>query len=396
MEGKIVVLKKTREIPVKMRHPWIYSGAISRVSGNPYPGDVVLVMSYKKEPLGYGWYSPKSQIRVRMLSYDTEEKIDEEFFFKKMDSAYRYRKDVSPFLGSNAYRLVNSEGDGLPGLIVDYYNGYIVCQFLSAGSEKIKDLILQYLTENIKLCGIVERSDVGVRVKEGLNIVNNVLFGEIPDKIKIQEKDVSFLVDIKKGHKTGFYLDQRENRYFVGNISHNKKVLNCFSYTGGFGLHALIGGAKKVINIDRSEEALKILKDNLSINNISKDEFEIIRENVFSSLRSYMELGESFDMVILDPPKFVKQTSQLKDGIKGYKKLNKRALKIVKPGGYLITFSCSGLVDRDNFEKIIIDSAISSGRDVKVVKELSAGLDHPYPPYLKVGKYLKGLVIRVY
>ena len=396
MGEKIVILKKSREIPVKRRHPWVFSGAISKVFGDPGYGDVVLVLSYKKEELGYGWYSPRSQIRVRMLSFGmSDEKIDDEFFFKRLHRAYSYRKDVKSLVNSNAYRIVNSEGDFLPGLIIDFYNGYIVCQFLSCGAEKIKHIVLSYLKKQINPDGIYERSDVDVRLKEGLNPVSRTLFGNIPDRIEIQERDVKFYVDIKKGHKTGFYLDQRENRYFLGKISNNKNILNCFCYTGGFGLHALKNRAKKVVNIDTSIDSLEILRENLLLNNIEKSRYEIKRQNVFASLKEYIEAKQLFDIVILDPPKFVKQTSDLKEGIAGYKKLNKRALKIIKPGGYLITFSCSGLVDLQQFKKIIMECGLDCGRDISILKEMCAGVDHPYPPALKYGKYLKGLAIKV-
>ncbi len=393
--NKRVILKKGRDFSVIHRHPWIYSGAIYRVVGGPGPGDLVWVLDFKNEPLGWGWYSPASQIRVRMVSFDPNEKYHEEAIFNRIRQAYNARLEQKFAIESNAYRIINSEGDDIPGLIVDRYLDYLVCQFLSVGAHIRQEFIISCLKELMHPLGIYERSDVEVRYKEGLEPCRGELYKKVPNRVKIREKDVFFLVDLKNGHKTGFYLDQRENRYFLRKISKGKKVLNCFSYTGGFGIHALKKGALEVCNIDRSIHALDILKENLELNSIPRDNTQIIRENVFKVLDLYYREKNFFDIIILDPPKFVKNTSQLKNGLRGYKKINTRAINILRPGGYLMTFSCSGLVDKSTFKKIIINSAIDSCRDIKVIKELSMGVDHPYPLGFSSAMYLKGLVLQV-
>jgi len=391
-----VVLKRGREISIYRRHPWVYSGAILKVVGSIEPGEIIRVLSNKGEFLGVGWYSPASQIRVRMLNFGDEESLGEDFLYKKIQRAISLREALIDVIDSSAYRLINSEGDTIPGVIVDRYSNFLVCQFLSAGAERFKDLIISCLREILKPEGIFERSDSNVRLKEGLKPYKGHLWGrEAPDRVEIREKDVKFFVDVKRGHKSGFYLDQRENRYIFRDYVANKRILNCFSYTGGFCIHGFKKGAKEIKNIDASKDVLDAIEENLKLNGINKLSCENIKGNAFNILKEMYEKKEVFDVVVVDPPKFVHNMGQMKSGIRGYKKINSMAFRLVAEGGYVFTFSCSGLVDAELFKKIILESAIDAGRDVAVLKELSQGVDHPYSISFPEGRYLKGFLLRI-
>lgn len=396
MNVKKVILKKGREYSVKNRHPWIFSGALLKADKELSSGEFVQVISYMGEPLGLGWYSSHSQIAVRMLYFGEEDIKEQDIIFERIKNALYVRAAHLNLISSNAFRIINSEGDMLPGVIVDKYDEYLVCQFLCAGSDKSGQEIVNILKELVPCKGIYERSDSDVREKEGLKPIKRKLYGDIPDCIEIYEKDAKFLIDIKDGHKTGFYLDQRENRYFIRDIANDKSILNCFSYTGGFGVHAIKGGCREVINVDKSSYALDILNRNMKLNGIIDGFFSNLRDNVFTLLKNYKDEKRFFDIVILDPPKFVKGLSHLNKGLTGYKKINTRALNIVKEGGYLVTFSCSAHVDMETFKKIISEALILSNREGIIIKELSQSLDHPYLPSFPQGRYLKGLVLKVY
>jgi 23S rRNA (cytosine1962-C5)-methyltransferase len=388
-----VILKKSADSFIKRKHPWIFSGAIEKVEGNPSNGQTVQIFTSDKKLVGNGSFSPSSQIRVRVWSFNPEEKIDEDFFRRKISLAQSLREKIIKISETNAYRIINAESDGLPGLIVDRYSGYLVCQFLSAGVEANKEIIIEILSETFKPAGIFERSDVEVRTKEGLQPTQGILRGTVPDNfIEVQENGFKFFVDIKGGHKTGFYLDQRDNRALVSDLSKGKNVLNCFSYTGGFSVYALAAGANKVTQIEASTSAIEISNKNFELNNLNSSLVENINGDVFEVLRKFRDERRTFDLIILDPPKFAESASQIQKASRGYKDINLLAMKLLNPGGILFTFSCSGHISSELFQKIVADAALDSGREVRIIKQLTQSADHPIAANFPEGLYLKGLV----
>jgi 23S rRNA (cytosine1962-C5)-methyltransferase len=391
-----VILKKAADSFIKRKHPWIFSGAINRLEGNPSNGETVQIFTSDKKLIGNGSFSPSSQIRVRVWSFDPEEKIDEGFFRRKITLANSLREKIIDISKTNAYRIINAESDGLPGLIVDRYADFLVCQFLSSGTEFNKKLIIEILDDVLKPIGIFERSDVEVRTKEGLQPVQGLLKGIIPeDLIEVQENGFRFLVDIKGGHKTGFYLDQRDNRKLISDFAKGRTVLNCFSYTGGFSVNALAAGANKVIQIEASSSAIDLSNKNFELNNLNPSLVENINGDVFEVLRKFRDERRTFDLIILDPPKFTESVSQIQKASRGYKDINLLAMKLLNPGGVLFTFSCSGHISLELFQKIVADAALDSGREVKLIKQLTQSVDHPVALNFPEGLYLKGLVCTV-
>ena len=387
-----VVLKTGREKTVFRRHPWLFSGALQDVKKGITKGETVNIVSASSELLAKGAYSPDSQIRVRIWTFDPAEEINPEFFRQRISRAITLRKIFIP-KEDDACRLVNAESDGVPGLIVDRYADYLVCQFLSAGAEFFKSDIVNILNEILLPAGIYERSDVEIREKEGLQPQSGLMAGkEPPDLIPVNQGGVKFLVDVRHGHKTGMYLDQRENRSIVGSLAKSKEVLNCFAYTGNFALAALRGGANRVTNVESSVEAIEIFKRQAGCNNITAGSYESIKGDVFAVLRQYREAGRKFDMVILDPPKFVSSSDQLKRGCRGYKDINLLAMKLLRENGLLVTFSCSGHLAPELFQKIVADAALDAGREVQMLASLGQPVDHPVALNFPEGRYLKGLV----
>ncbi|MBK7105386.1 MAG: class I SAM-dependent methyltransferase [Ignavibacteriae bacterium] len=390
-----VILKPAREKSLLRKHPWVFSGAIEKVLGNPQNGETVEVFSSKNIWLGRGAFSIQSQIRVRIWTFDESENIDITFFEKRIKSAIDLRKSIIE-KNSNSFRILNSESDGIPGLIFDKYNEFLVCQFLSAGAEFWKSQIIEAVKNVIPSKGIYERSDVDVRKKEGLEPKIGNLFGEeLPDFIEIIENGIKFFVDVKKGHKTGFYLDQRDNRKLISEFAKEKNVLNCFSYSGGFSLYALKSGVNSVTNIDSSSDALKLSLKNVELNNFPKGKNINVEGDVFKILRKYRDENNLFDLIILDPPKFIESKANINKASRGYKDINMLAFKILNKGGILFTFSCSGLMDRELFQKIVSDAAIDAGKNVKIIKWLTQSFDHPVASNFPEGLYLKGLICYV-
>ena len=389
-----IVLKPGREKSLLRHHPWIFSGAIEGVEGDPRLGETVEILSSQRECLGTGAYSPRSQIRVRVWTFQKDQPIDPSFFRARMDQAVGSRG--TRLTGKeSACRLINAESDGLPGLVVDKYGGFLVCQFLSAGSEFWKDEIILQLQQILSPTGIYERSDVDVRIKEGLEHRTGTLKGESPPALlQIEEGPCRFLVDIRKGHKTGFYLDQRVNREAVAGYAHGQSVLNCFSYTGGFGIWALRGGAEHVTEVESSSSAIELSARHAEINGFDSGKVDHVQGDVFEVLRGFRNSSRRFDLIVLDPPKFVDSRSQMLKGTRGYKDINLLAFKLLKPGGILFTFSCSGLVPPDLFQKIIADAALDAGRDAQILRTLTQAPDHPVSLNFPEGAYLKGLVCR--
>ncbi|MCA0937315.1 class I SAM-dependent methyltransferase [Vibrio alginolyticus] len=392
-----IYLVKGREKSVKRKHPWIFSRGISKVEGEPALGETVDVFTHDGKWLAKAAYSPESQIRARIWSFEKEE-INKAFFVKRLKDAQLLREDVIERDGLTGYRLIAAESDGLPGVTIDRYQNYFVCQLLSAGAEYNKQAIVDALVEYFPDCNVYERSDVAVRKKEGLNETTGVLHGEEPPKsVVIEENGVKISVDIVGGHKTGFYLDQRDSRQQAMKYVKDKEVLNCFSYTGGFGLYALKGGAKRVINADVSQPALDTAKYNAELNefDISKKRAVFLNADVFKLLREYRDQGTKFDVVIMDPPKFAESKAQLNGACRGYKDINMLAMQILKPGGTLLTYSCSGLMDQVLFQKIIADAAVDANRKVKFVERFEQAADHPTDTAYPEGFYLKGFACKV-
>jgi 23S rRNA (cytosine1962-C5)-methyltransferase len=354
----------------------------------------VEILSSEKDFLGFGAYSPHSQIRARVWTFQKDQPIDASFFRARMEQAIASRA-ARPAGRESAFRLINAESDGLPGLVVDQYGEFLVCQFLSAGSERWKDEIILQLQRILAPAGIYERSDVDVRLKEGLELRTGGLWGESPPELlQIEEGPCRFLVDIRKGHKTGFYLDQRVNREAVADYSHGGSILNCFSYTGGFGIWALRGGAAHVTEVESSASAIELSARHLEINGFDSGKVDPMQGDVFEVLREFRNANRRFDLIVLDPPKFVDSRNQMLKGTRGYKDINLLSFKLLNPGGILFTFSCSGLVTPDLFQKIVADAALDAGRDAQILRTLTQAPDHPTSLNFPEGAYLKGLVCR--
>lgn len=392
-----LMLQETREKSLKRLHPWIFSKAVKSVSGKPSDGQTVEVISSKGEWLGYAAYSAQSQIRARVWSFNKDEVVDDAFFLQRITRAWQLRTELFDLNQTTGLRVVAAESDGLPGVTIDKYNDVLVCQLLSAGADAWRDAIVTALKTLFPEHSIYERSDVDVRKKEGLQPVTGWL--HLPrqsGEVIIKEHGMSLLVDVVQGHKTGFYLDQRASRAAAKRYANAKSVLNCFSYTGTFGVAALQGGALSVTNADLSELALSTARKNAELNHLDLSKLDNVKFDVFKLLRQYREQGKQFDMVILDPPKFAESKAQLPGACRGYKDINMVAMQIVKPGGLLLTFSCSGLMDDSLFQKIVADAAIDARRDCLFIEKLTQDSDHPIASFYPEGSYLKGLVCKIY
>ncbi len=387
-----IILKPGREKTLLRRHPWLFSGALNDAKKSIHNGETVNIVNSAGDVLASGAYSPHSQIRVRIWSFDPVESVDAGFFNKQIEQAISLRRTLIPETDT-ACRLINAESDGLPGVIVDRYSDFLVCQFLSAGAEFHKQTIVDLLSELVKPAGIYERSDVEVREKEGLSPVSGLLSGaEPPQYITVRQGGLDFHVDVRNGHKTGMYLDQRDNRGVVQSLAQGRDVLNCFAYTGSFALAALRGGARHVTNIESSSEAIQLINKHFQLNTVDKNRVENIQTDVFAELRKYRDSGRTFDMVILDPPKFVSSADQLKRGCRGYKDINWLAFRLLRKNGLLVTFSCSGHLEPDLFQKIVADAAVDAGCETRIVQHLGQPADHPVALNFPEGRYLKGLV----
>ena len=387
-----IILKHGRDKNVRAHHPWVFSGAVDKVKGKPRLGETVEVRAANGDLLGLGAWSPESQIQVRLWSM-TEASIDRAFFVKQVQQALAYRQQLGIPQRNSGYRLLNAESDGLPGVVVDVLGDWLVMQALTAGAEYWKHTLADVLLELLPAKGVYERSDVDVRKKEGLESVTGILKGQEPPAfIDIVEEGRHYRVDVLNGHKTGFYLDQRDNRSLLQAYAADKTVLNCFSYTGGFAVAALQGGAAKAINIDASQPALDIAAQNAKLNSFQPDKMENICGDVFKLLREYRNEDRQFDIVVLDPPKFAENRNQLEKAARGYKDINLLGFKLLKPGGLLFTFSCSGLMESNLFQKIVADAAVDAGCDARILRKLDQATDHPTRLAFPEGYYLKGLL----
>jgi 23S rRNA (cytosine1962-C5)-methyltransferase len=409
MNAKIF-LKRGKEKPLLHHHPWIFSGAIARVE-NANDGDTVDVFDAGGAWLARAAYNARSQIVARVWTFEKDEEIDAAFFRKRIERALEFRKFI---FQNNSLRLVNAESDFLPGVVIDRYADFLVAQFLTLGVELHKDEIVAALNSvgalnstPLQFRGIYERSDVDVRKKEGLKETTGVLWGEEPpDKIEIVENDLRFLVDVKRGHKTGFYLDQRVNRQRA--LSYLRgEVLNAFAYTGAFGVYAAKMNHAHVVNLDASASALDLARENFALNLRNEPRFVPAARSdaaasvaytcadAFETLREYRAQGRKFDAIVLDPPKFVTSAANLERATRGYKDLNLLAFQLLNPNGFLVTFSCSGLVDAKLFQQIVFGASVDANRDAQIVEKLGQSPDHPIGLHFPEGEYLKGLIVRV-
>lgn len=390
-----IVLKQGREKSLLRRHPWVFSGAINTVNGSPQAGTIVNVVSSKGEFLAKAAYNPLSKISARVWTWEQSELINPEFFTTRLINAIETRRSHQSLIASNALRLVHAESDGLPGLILDQYDDILVVQFLTAGVEIWKDALVDIIRNVTQAKTIYERSDVEARKLEGLPSSSGLLYGkEIDGFVTIAENNLNFLVDVVAGHKTGFYLDQRENRFVARQISDGKRVLDCFAYTGGFSINCAYGGAKAIQMVDSSASALDIARNNVYNNNLDGNNITFIEQDVFKYLRMLRDQAEFFDLIILDPPKFAPTIAQAERAARGYKDINLLALKLLNKNGCLLTFSCSGGISEELFQKIIAGAALDAGVDASIVMRLHQAIDHPVALNFPEGAYLKGFLIQ--
>jgi len=390
-----IILKPNRDKTARQKHPWIFSGAIARVEGNPDAGAIVRVLDSKRQFVAFGYYNSSSQIAVRLLEWTENIPVDENWWETKLADSIKRRGSLDVDPQTDSYRLVFGESDLLPGLIVDKCADFLVIQCLTAGIENIKPIIVEALEELVKPSGIYERSDVEVRALEGLPQSAGLLAGkEPPEHVAIKENGFNFFVDLRNGHKTGFYLDQRDNRLVVGDIVEGKDVLDCFCYTGAFSIYALAMNARSVTLVDSSGPALATAELNLKLNGLESYKSSFIEADVFEYLRLLANAGKKYDVIILDPPKFASSKNQLKNALAGYKDINLMAMRLLKPEGFLATFSCSGAVFLETLKTVVFWAAKDAGRFIQVVKILSQGPDHPVLASFPESEYLKGLICR--
>jgi 23S rRNA (cytosine1962-C5)-methyltransferase len=392
-ENVQITLKSGKEISLMRLHPWVFSGAIKSISGEVEEGDLVDVLSNRGEFLGVGHCQPGS-IAVRMLSFKKEE-IDLDFWVRKVEDAWRLRKN-NGFVDNqqtNVFRLINAEGDMMPGLVVDYYNGTVILQMHSVGMYMIRDTIVAALKKVLgdKLLCIYDKSETTLPFKAGMDAKSEYLFGS-PGENMVIENGNKFFIDWEEGQKTGFFIDQRENRKLLGEYSKRRNVLNMFCYTGGFSVYAMRAGAKLVHSVDASKKAIELTDRNITLNFENDNRHSSFAMDAFDF---FNRKGQDYDLIILDPPAFAKHQKVLDNALQGYKRINREAIEKISAGGILFTFSCSQVVSRENFRKSVFAAAASSGRTVRILHQMSQPADHPISIYHPEGEYLKGLVLQI-
>ncbi|HJW26846.1 MAG TPA: class I SAM-dependent methyltransferase [Rhodocyclaceae bacterium] len=392
-----LILAPDKERSVFKRHPWLFAGSVAHLVGRARAGDTVEILAHDGRPLGRAAFSPKSQIRARLWTFDPVETIDDAFFKRRVAAAVARRAGLPELAGQEGVRLIHAESDGLPGVIADRYGDTVVVQLTSAGADKWRSAIVGALVKATGCARVYERSDSEVRGLEGLEPVTGWVHGEPPgEALTIMENGVRLGVDILGGHKTGFYLDQRDNRLLLGQLSGGKSVLNCFCYSGGFSLQALAGGAESVLSIDSSGPALDQARANLALNpQLPADKAEWLEADVFEALRVFRKEGRQFDLIVLDPPKFAPSAAHADRASRAYKDINLLGFRLLKPGGLLMTYSCSGGIGLELFQKIVAGAALDSGRDARIVRRLAGAADHPVALAFPEGEYLKGLLVQV-
>ena len=391
-----LVLKPGRDKSVLRRHPWVFSGSVSHIKGSPEPGSVVRVVDANGGFLAWGYYNDQSKIQVRLLDWNEDVRIDGPWWRQRLEDCILRRAGLAARSDLDAYRLVNAEADLLPGLVVDRYGDFLVLQALTAGLQRIKHELAEFLDVLLRPAGIYERGDSWSLALEGVDAESGRLRGEEPpDLVPIRECGHRFLVDIKQGQKTGFFLDQRLNRNAVARYAEGRRVLDCFSYTGAFSVYLAAAGADSITRIEASSEAFALSEENLNLNGVASADNESCEGNAFELLRGFRDRAKTFDMVVLDPPKFAQSRSKVESAARGYKDINLLAMKLLLPGGILATFSCSGNVPADRFQRIVSEAATDAERQVQVLEQLAHGPDHPALLSFPESMYLKGLICRV-
>lgn len=393
---KSILLRPGRERTVQQHHPWVFSGAVAQLQGKPEPGETVAVRAPQGDFLAYAAYSPASKIAARIWSWNEDEPIEADFFRSRLQASLALRKSLIPAGETNAIRLVHGESDGLPGLVVDQYADLLVVQILSPGAERWRSTLMNLLVELSGIPNIYERSDVDARGIEGLPAREGPVCGEQAAGTRIiHENGLEYLVDAVRGQKTGFYIDQRRNRLRLRELCAGRDVLNCFCYTGAFSLSAAAGGAKSILSIDTSAEALETARENMARNGLDRSGVDWLEADVFQALRAFRDEERRYDLIVLDPPKFAVTAAQAERAARGYKDINLLAFKLLRPGGLLFTFSCSGGISAELFQKIVQGAALDAGVDAEIVEHLTQGVDHPVALNFPEGSYLKGLVCYV-
>ncbi|THF63089.1 23S rRNA (cytosine(1962)-C(5))-methyltransferase RlmI [Pseudothauera nasutitermitis] len=392
-----LILKAGKERSLLRRHPWIFAGSVERLDGRARPGDTVEVVSAEGRVLARAAWSPASQIRARVWSFDDDGAIDHAFFKRQVARSVARRATHPLLVGQDGVRLIHGESDGLPGVIADRYGEVVVVQLTSAGADKWRDAIVAALVAATGCRAVYERSDSDVRALEGLQPVAGWAYGEAPEgTLTIVENGVTMEVDVAGGHKTGFYLDQRDNRLLTGRLAAGRRVLNCFCYTGGFSLQALAGGAAAVLSIDSSGPALAVGARNLALNpQLDAARAEWREDDVFDALRALRAEGRRFELIVLDPPKFAPSAAHAERAARAYKDINLQAFRLLEPGGILMTYSCSGGVGLELFQKIVAGAAVDAGVEARILHRLAAAADHPVGLAVPEGEYLKGLACQI-
>ena len=391
-----IILKPTREKSVVQKHPWIFSGAIAKIEGNPASGAIIRLIDSRRQFLAYGYYNPVSQIAVRILEWAEDNRINADWWNIRIAASIARRNNLDSNPQTDSYRLVFGESDLLPGLIVDKYADYLVIQCLTSGTEQTKQMIVSALNEQVKPTGIYERSDSDIRALEGITPAVGTLTGKNPpEKLEICENNNRFFANIAGGHKTGHYLDQRENRLIAADLAPGLNILDCFCYTGAFSIYALAKGANSVTMVDSSKPALTIAHENIFLNNLLIDKAQFVEADTFEYLRQVLAAGKTYDLIILDPPKFAASKTHLKKAMAAYKDINMLAMRILKRNGTLITFSCSGAVSAESLKIALFWAATDANRFVQIIERLGQGSDHPVLLSFPESEYLTGFICRV-
>ena len=395
MISNTIILKPGKEKPLLRRHPWVFSGAIGEVKGKPASGDCCVVRSAGGEVLGSGMWSEESQLKVRMYAWAEEREMDEAWFREKLAEAREYRDLLRIANVSNAQRLVFSEADGMPGLVVDQLGDGLVIQITTWGMETRKAMLVDVLKDMLQPAFLFEDASAETREKEGLPTNSRFLFGaEAASDLVIEEHGIKYQVQLEGGQKTGFYIDQRENRKLIREYAAGKAVLDSFSYSGGFALNAAQAGAESITVVDSSADAISLVEQNIALNGLGESDFELYEADVFQQLRRFRDGRKSFDLIVLDPPKFAPIARYKEKAARAYKDINLLAFKLLKPGGILFTFSCSGGVDRDFFQKVVADAAVDAVVQTRIIADMAQAADHPVALNFPESRYLKGMVVR--
>lgn len=391
-----VILKKGKEKAVLHRHPWVFSGAIELVKGSPDNGDIVRLLNAKGDFMAYGFFNDQSRVALRLLEWDEHVAVNDAWFRNKVAVAVSSRADILADGSTNTCRLIFSESDYLPGLIVDKYNNHLAVQVLTSGIEKVMPVIIDELQRLLKPESIFDKSDASSREHEGLQTSNIALtLASPPENVEVRENDIIYNINIAEGQKSGFYCDQRDNRKILASYTKDKKVLDCFCYTGGFTLNGLNNGATSVTSVDSSALAIETLKENIKLNKLDAAKHTAIQSDVNKQLRVFKEQDEKFDVIVLDPPKYAPSRSALDRASRAYKDLNRLAMLLLNEGGLLATFSCSGAMDMETFKQVLAWAALDAGKQVQFINQFCQPADHPVRASFPEGEYLKGLLCRV-